>query len=130
VQTGSLDDGYKLTWHFATYRDALHPYWPQFLRSVIYAAAATMLCLAARLPGGVLHRLQGRQVEVLLMALVIAPFFTSFLIRTLAWKTILADSGPVVGALTTLHVLDVTNWLGWTVGRPRPRHTVRGRLRH
>jgi spermidine/putrescine transport system permease protein len=50
------------------------------------------------------------------MILVIAPFFTSFLIRTLAWKTILADSGPVVGALNTLHVLDVTSWLGWTTG--------------
>ena len=50
------------------------------------------------------------------LVLVIAPFFTSFLIRTLAWKTILADGGPVVGALNTLHVLDVTSWLGWTAG--------------
>lgn len=46
--------------------------------------------------------------------LVIAPFFTSFLIRTLAWKTILADGGAVVDVLNTLHVLDVTSWLGWT----------------
>ena len=51
------------------------------------------------------------------MVLVIAPFFTSFLIRTLAWKTILADGGPVVGALNSLHVLDVTSWLGITEGQ-------------
>ncbi|CAM5743792.1 ABC transporter permease [Streptomyces hirsutus] len=43
-------------------------------------------------------------------------FFASFLIRTLAWKTILADSGPVVEILNALHVLDVTSWLGWTAG--------------
>jgi spermidine/putrescine transport system permease protein len=48
--------------------------------------------------------------------LVIAPFFTSFLIRTLAWKTILADGGLVVGALKALHILDVTSWLGLTDG--------------
>ena len=39
VQTGSLEEGYKVTWHFATYWDALSEYWPQFLRSVAYAAA-------------------------------------------------------------------------------------------
>ncbi|GAA2717790.1 hypothetical protein GCM10010315_32100 [Streptomyces luteosporeus] len=50
------------------------------------------------------------------MVLVIAPFFTSFLIRTLAWKTILADSGPVVRTLDSLHVLTVTNALGVTEG--------------
>ena len=49
-----------------------------------------------------------------MLVLVIAPFFTSFLIRTLAWKTILADGGAVVDVLNTLHVLDVTSWLGWT----------------
>lgn len=48
--------------------------------------------------------------------LVIAPFFTSFLIRTLAWKTILADGGPVVGALNAVGFLDVTSWLGMTEG--------------
>jgi spermidine/putrescine transport system permease protein len=30
---------------------------------------------------------------------VIAPFFISFLLRTLAWKQILSDEGPVVGLL-------------------------------
>jgi spermidine/putrescine transport system permease protein len=116
VQTGSLEDGYRVTWHFATYWDALTEYWPQFLRSVAYAAAATVLCLLLGYPLAYLIAFRAGRWRNLIMILVIAPFFTSFLIRTLAWKTILADGGPVVGALNTLHVLDVTGWLGWTVG--------------
>jgi spermidine/putrescine transport system permease protein len=116
VQTGSLEEGYKVTWHFATYWDALAEYWPQFLRSVAYAAAATVLCLLLGYPLAYLIAFRAGRWRNLIMILVIAPFFTSFLIRTLAWKTILADGGPVVGALDALHVLDVTSWLGWTSG--------------
>ncbi|MFF1304786.1 ABC transporter permease [Streptomyces sp. NPDC058307] len=116
VQTGSLETGYKVTWHFATYWDALANYWPQFLRSILYAGAATVLCLVLGYPLAYLIAFRAGRWRNLIMVLVIAPFFTSFLIRTLAWKTILSDSGPVVSALNTLHVLDVTNWLGWTTG--------------
>ncbi|MEV7202183.1 ABC transporter permease [Streptomyces griseoluteus] len=116
VQTGSLEQGYKVTWHFATYWHALADYWPQFVRSVLYAAAATVLCLLLGYPLAYLIAFRAGRWRNLIMILVIAPFFTSFLIRTLAWKTILADNGPVVHALNTLHVLDVTGWLGWTAG--------------
>ncbi|MCW5254392.1 ABC transporter permease [Streptomyces sp. SHP 1-2] len=116
VQTGSLEEGYEVTWHFATYWDALSVYWPQFLRSVAYAASATVLCLLLGYPLAHLIAFRAGRWRNLIMILVIAPFFTSFLIRTLAWKTILADGGPVVGLLNTLHVLDVTAWLGWTSG--------------
>ncbi|MEU6573697.1 ABC transporter permease [Streptomyces sp. NPDC046805] len=116
VQTGSLEQGYKVTWHFATYWDALSTYWPQFVRSVWYAAAATALCLLLGYPLAYLIAFRAGRWRNLLMILVIAPFFTSFLIRTLAWKTILADDGPVVRALGALHVLDLTDLLGWTAG--------------
>ena len=116
VQTGSLEDGYKVTWHFATYWDALAEYWPQFLRSVFYAAAATVLCLLLGYPLAYLIAFRAGRWKNLIMILVIAPFFTSFLIRTLAWKTILADNGVVVHTLNSLHVLDLTDWLGWTAG--------------
>ncbi|MGW7273888.1 ABC transporter permease [Streptomyces sp. NPDC054864] len=116
VQTGSLEDGFKVTWHFATYWDALGDYYPQFLRSVLYAGAATILCLLLGYPLAYLIAFRAGRWRNLILVLVIAPFFTSFLIRTLAWKTILADGGPLVGALNSLHVLDVTSWLGWTEG--------------
>ncbi|MFF9034708.1 ABC transporter permease [Streptomyces sp. NPDC014892] len=116
VQTGSLEEGYQVTWHFATYWDALREYYPQALRSVLYAGTATVLCLLLGYPLAYLIAFRAGRWRNLILILVIAPFFTSFLIRTLAWKTILSDGGPVVGALNTLHVLDVTSWLGLTAG--------------
>ncbi|WP_329172793.1 ABC transporter permease [Streptomyces decoyicus] len=117
IQTGSLEEGFKVTWHFATYWDALGEYWPQFVRSVGFAAVATALCLLLGYPLAYLIAFKAGRWRNLVMILVIAPFFTSFLIRTLAWKTILADGGPVVGILNSLHVLDVTSWLGLTEGQ-------------
>ncbi|MEW2545692.1 ABC transporter permease [Streptomyces sp. NPDC047002] len=116
VQTGSLEEGFRVTWHVQTYWDALQLYYPQFLRSLLYAAVATLLCLAAGYPLAYLIAFRGGRYRNLLLVLVIAPFFTSFLIRTLAWKTILADGGPVVALLNSAHVLDLTNALGWTSG--------------
>ncbi|CAM5588920.1 ABC transporter permease [Streptomyces diastaticus] len=116
VQTGSLEDGFQVTWHFATYGEALAEYWPQFLRSVLYAGAATVLCLVLGYPLAYLIAFRAGRWRGVVLILVIAPFFTSFLIRTLAWKTILSDGGPVVAVLNSLHVLDVTGWLGLTQG--------------
>jgi spermidine/putrescine transport system permease protein len=116
VQTGSLEAGYEVTWRFATYAEALAEYWPQFLRSVVYAGTATVLCLVLGYPLAYLIAFRAGRWRNLIMILVIAPFFTSFLVRTLAWKTILADGGVVVDTLNTLHVLDVTAGLGLTDG--------------
>ncbi|WP_274562504.1 ABC transporter permease [Streptomyces spiramyceticus] len=116
VQTGSLETGFQVTWHFQTYWEALQEYYPQFVRSLLYAGTATLLCLLLGYPLAYMIAFKAGRWRNFLLVLVIAPFFTSFLIRTLAWKTILADSGPVVDVLNTLHVLDVTSWLGWTDG--------------
>lgn len=116
VQTGSLEDGFKVTWHFATYWDVFSEYWPQFLRSILYAAVATVLCLLLGYPLAYLIAFRAGRWRNVVLILVIAPFFTSFLIRTLAWKTILADGGVVVDVLNTLHILDVTSALGITDG--------------
>ncbi|GAB3121965.1 ABC transporter permease subunit [Streptomyces calidiresistens] len=116
LQTGSLERGYTLTWHFANYSDALTAYGGHFLRSFGYAAVATVLCLVIGYPIAYLIAFRAGRWRGLLLVLVIAPFFTSFLIRTLAWKTILSDSGPVVSLLGSLGVLDVTSWLGLTSG--------------
>ncbi|MEU7600125.1 ABC transporter permease [Streptomyces sp. NPDC040724] len=116
VQTGSLEEGFQVTWHFQTYWDALTEYYPQFLRSLLYAGTATVLCLLLGYPLAYLIAFKAGRWRNLLLVLVIAPFFTSFLIRTLAWKTILADGGPVVEVLNTVGFLDVTSWLGMTEG--------------
>ncbi|MEV6011675.1 ABC transporter permease [Streptomyces sp. NPDC051976] len=116
VQTGSLDTGFKVTWHFATYWNALTEYYPQFLRSLLYSGIATVLCLGIGYPLAYMIAFRAGRWRNVVLVLVIAPFFTSFLIRTLAWETILADQSPVVSFLNRIHLLDVTSWMGITEG--------------
>jgi spermidine/putrescine transport system permease protein len=117
LQTGSLEQGYTLTWHWPTYGEVLSAYWPQFVRSFGYAAAATVLALLIAYPLAYTIAFKAGRWRTLMLALVIAPFFTSFLIRTLAWRQILADQGPVVSFLKSTGLIHVTNVLGLTQDR-------------
>jgi spermidine/putrescine transport system permease protein len=114
LQTGDIDNGFTLTWNFATYTDALARYWPQFLRSFIYAGSATFgtLVLGYPLAWFIAHR-SGRWKNMLLV-LVVAPFFTNFLIRTLAWQIILTDNGPVTGFFRATGLTTVLQAVGLT----------------
>jgi spermidine/putrescine transport system permease protein len=116
VQTGSLETGYQVTWHLATYWDAFKEYDLFYLRSLIYAGIATLLCLAIGYPLAYTIAFKAGRWRNVLLVMVIAPFFTSFLIRTLAWKTILADDGIVVSVLDKLHILNATAAIGLTSG--------------
>ena len=105
LQEGTLSEGYRLTWRVANYSDAIGLYTEQFFRAFLYAGAATILALLVSYPLAYFIAFRaGRWRNVLLLA-VIAPFFTSFLIRTLAWKVILSDSGWVVSTLGSLGLL-------------------------
>jgi spermidine/putrescine transport system permease protein len=105
LQTGDIDNGYQLTWHWANYSHALSTYGPQFLRSLEYAGVATVAALVIAYPLAYTIAFKAGVWKNFLLVLVIAPFFTSFLIRTLAWETILADNGPVVGFMRDIHLL-------------------------
>lgn len=90
------------------YTEALAQFWPQLLRSFGFAAAATAVTLLVGFPMAyvIAVRARGRPgLQGFLVVLVVAPFFTSFILRTIAWKQILADSGAVVGALRWAHLL-------------------------
>ncbi|MGH3342234.1 MAG: ABC transporter permease [Carbonactinosporaceae bacterium] len=113
LQTGSLAAGYQLTFRVANYLDALELYHEQLFRSFLYAGAATLLGLVIAYPLAYTIAFKAGRWKNLLLVLVIAPFFTSFLIRTLAWITILSDGGAVVRALEAVRFLDVLAWLGW-----------------
>ena len=117
LQTGDLENGYTLTWHWATYGDVMTQYWPQFARSFVFAAVATLFALLIAYPLAYTIAMKAGRWRNLLLALVVAPFFTSFLIRTLAWRQILADQGWVVSVLKSTHIMDITDWLGLTQGR-------------
>jgi spermidine/putrescine transport system permease protein len=102
--SGSLETGYAMTWQFSNYSNAISEYAGHFLRSLGYAGLATVICLLLGYPLAYAIALKGGRWKNILLVCVIAPFFTSFLIRTLAWKVILSDGGPVVSTLNWLHV--------------------------
>ena len=114
LQTGSIYEGYALTFSFSNYLDAWSRFWPQMLRSLLYAGAATVLAVLIAYPLAYTMAFKAGRWRNVLLILVIAPFFTSFLIRTLAWKTILADNGIVVEVLNTLRITDVLSAIGLT----------------
>jgi spermidine/putrescine transport system permease protein len=104
LQTGNLEEGFQFNWAWSTYSDALSNYSEQFLRSFGYAAVATVLALIISFPLAYYIAFKSRRKNLLLL-LIILPFFTSYLVRTIAWQTILSDDGFVVNTLQSLGLL-------------------------
>jgi spermidine/putrescine transport system permease protein len=103
--TGTLETGFDLTWNWGTYTRALDQFAPRFLRSVVFAGAATTLTFLISYPLAYTIAFKGGRSKNLLLFLVVAPFFTSFLLRTLSWQLILGDDGVVLGPLKGLHLV-------------------------
>jgi spermidine/putrescine transport system permease protein len=114
LQTGDVETGYLLTWHVQTYVDALSRYLPHFLRSIAFAGTATVLTLLLAYPLAYFIAQKAGKWKNFLLVLVIAPFFTSFLIRTLAWQTILTDNGPVASLARSMRLTDLLQWMHLT----------------
>ncbi len=93
------------TYRFANYIDAFVEYQDQFIRSFTYALMATLLALAISYPLAYAIAFKAGRYKNILLILVIAPFFTSFLLRTIAWKQILGAEGPVIYILRSLHLI-------------------------
>jgi spermidine/putrescine transport system permease protein len=106
ISTGSVEEGYTLTLTADAYVEALTRFGRQFLNSILYGGAATILAFLIGFPVAYSIALRGGRYKNLILFLVIAPFFTSFLIRTISWKILLGDEGPILGPLKhTLGVL-------------------------
>ena len=118
LQEGTYQTGYSMTWRWENYADAFSLAGEHFLRSFLYAGAATLLALLIAYPLAYGIAFRGGKYKNLLLVLVLMPFLTPFLLRTLAWKVILADSGIVVETLKTLHIISPTGRIlatGWAV---------------
>jgi spermidine/putrescine transport system permease protein len=102
---GSVFRGYEMTWAFGNYVDALREFWAPLVRSLAYAAIATAICLVLGYVLAYAIAFKSGRWKNLMLVLVIAPFFTSFLVRTLSWKLILADDGFIVNALQVLQIV-------------------------
>jgi spermidine/putrescine transport system permease protein len=103
LEQGTVTGGdFQFTWQFSNFTDALSNYDTQFLRSFYYGGVATLLALAIGYPLAYMIAFRSGRFKNALLFAVIAPFFTTYLIRTLAWQTILNDTGVVVDTMKTL----------------------------
>jgi spermidine/putrescine transport system permease protein len=97
---------YAFRWE--NYVDVITTYWPHIIRSFSYALAATFFALIISYPLAYFIGVKARRwplLQSLALVLVIAPFFISFLLRTLAWKQIFSDESFLVTSLKAMSVL-------------------------
>ena len=97
--------GVELGFTLENFRQALTGFYRQiFIRTIEFAAFGTLLCLIVATPlAYTLARKSGRYKTPLLVLLLV-PFWTSFLIRTLSWQIILAPGGHLEAILNFLHL--------------------------
>ena len=99
VSQGTVDTGYHVAWVWDAYARIPQLFSRQFGNSLIYGGLATILTFLISYPLAYFIAFRGGRYKNLILFLVIAPFFTSFLIRTISWQIILGDNGPVIVAL-------------------------------
>jgi spermidine/putrescine transport system permease protein len=104
LQSG-LFPHFEFTWEFSNFSNAVSDYHEQLIRSFLYAGIATVACLVLAYPLAYWIAFRAGPWRNLFLLFIIAPFFVTYLVRTLAWLNILADQGPVVGLLRDLHIL-------------------------
>jgi spermidine/putrescine transport system permease protein len=95
IETGF---GYSAEW-VQTYTDALSGYRTQIIRSFMYGAIVTAATLLMSYPMAYWIATKGGQRKNLFLLLLLLPFFTPFLIRTISWTFVLADEGIFLGTL-------------------------------
>jgi spermidine/putrescine transport system permease protein len=105
LQTGTAEEGFRQTWNWSVYPDEISEYSEQLVRSVGYAGAATVLCLIVSFPLAYFIAFKAGRFKNPMLLLIVLPFFTSYLVRTVAWQTILSDDGFVVDTLQSLGLL-------------------------
>ena len=105
LQEGSLGTGYRLTFNFGIFPDAIARWDTQLLRSLQFGLIVTALTMLIGYPMAYTIAFRGGRYKNILLLLVIMPFFTSFIIRTISWKFILADQGFVLGTLKDLGIV-------------------------
>ncbi len=102
-----IDFSYAFTWAWHNYSYAITTYDPQLIRSFEYAGLATVTALLISYPLAYWIAFRGGRWKSLLLLFIIGPFFVTYLIRTLAWQTILSDQGPVVHFFRYAHLINV-----------------------
>ncbi len=105
LQTGNPDDGFVQSWNWAVYPDSISEYGEQIFRSLQYAGTATIACFVIGFPLAYFMAFKAGRWRNVFLLLVVLPFFTSLIVRTVAWQTLLTDDGWAVQTLVQLGLL-------------------------
>jgi spermidine/putrescine transport system permease protein len=113
--TGDIGQG----WTLATFRSLGNPNYPAIIwRTLWISLMNTVICTLLAVPAGYFIARLAPRARSIYMMLVIIPFWTSFLIRIFAWKTLLHPEGAIHQALAWLHLINPQALLlynAWTV---------------
>jgi spermidine/putrescine transport system permease protein len=105
LQEGDVVDGYRLTWHVQTYVDAMEDYKTQLIRSLLYGLVSTIIMIVLAFPVAYWIAFYGGRRKSTYLFLLLLPFFVSFVLRTISWRMILTDDGPVLHPLKAIGLL-------------------------
>ncbi len=105
LEDGNIEQGYSFQWNWTTYSTAIDNYGEQFIRSLGYAGAATILAFIIAFPLAYFIAFKAGRFKNFMLLLIVLPFFTSYLVRTIAWQTILRDDGFVVNTFQAVGLL-------------------------
>jgi spermidine/putrescine transport system permease protein len=105
LQSGSLEQGYRVTGNLQSWTSVFTTYLPQLRNSLLFAGAATVIGLLVSYPLAYAISFHTGRWKSLFLLLLLVPFLVPFLLRTLAWRVILADQGVVVTFLKSIGFL-------------------------
>ncbi len=94
-----------MTWHWGEFWQQISLYHAQFLTSIYFAGAATLIDLVVSFPIAYWIAFHGGNKKNFFLLMLLVPFFVSFVIRTVVWQFILSDQGVVLGGLKSAHLL-------------------------
>ncbi|MGB2758037.1 MAG: ABC transporter permease [Acidimicrobiia bacterium] len=112
-------------WHWSNFGDALSKYGEQFGRSFAYAGIATVAAMLIAFPIAYVIAFRGGRFKNVFLGLIIIPFLTNYLIRTLAWRTVVGDQSQIVEFLRTVKLTNLFAEVGIT---SNPRGLLRSHL--
>jgi spermidine/putrescine transport system permease protein len=105
LNSGTVTTGFQFTWEWSNFTSSWSRFDAQFLRAFVYAIAATAIALVIAYPLAYAIAFRGGKWKNALLLAVVAPFFTTYLIRTIAWTTILSDDSIIVDVLKFVGIL-------------------------
>jgi spermidine/putrescine transport system permease protein len=105
TQTGDVVSGFAQTFHWQNYVTGFSNYHNQFIRSLFYGGAATVLCILLSYPTAYWIAFRGGSRKSTYLFLILLPFFVSFVLRTISWQYILGDYGLLLQPLKSVGLL-------------------------